>query len=273
MCIAVKLTALAYYLTEENKYAEYAADIMRVWFVNEETRMNPNLNFGQSIPGISDGRSVGIIEGRHFCEVIDAIGLIKTSGFLDDETSAKIKQWFEDYFIWLTTGELGKEESSARNNHGSWYDVQVSVIAMYLGRIEFAEKVISEAKFKRIENHIRPDGSQPNELVRTRSLSYSSFNLEALFTLARLGKYAGIDRWNFKSGENASLKKAFDFLLPYYLREKTWPHEQIRNFEYERSYALLLQAVNNFNDDTYTKAAEQLFDQFKEDLSIILFKK
>lgn len=273
MCLAVKLTALAYYLTEEKKYAEYAVNILKIWFINEETRMNPHLNFGQSIPGISDGRSVGIIEGRHFCEVIDAIGMIKTSGFYDDETSSKMKQWFEEYFKWLTISELGKGESNAENNHGSWYDVQVSVISLFLGKTEFAEKIISEARFKRIDNQIKPDGSQPNELVRTRSLSYSSFNLEALFTLARLGKYTGIDLWNFKSGEGVSLKKAFDFLLPYYLSEKTWPYEQIRNFEFERSYALLLQAARNFNDDTYAKTAEQLYDQFKEDLSIILFKK
>ena len=35
---------LAYYFTGEKKYAEKAAQLLRVWFINENTKMNPNVN-------------------------------------------------------------------------------------------------------------------------------------------------------------------------------------------------------------------------------------
>lgn len=273
MSLSVKLTALAYFLTDDEKYAEYAANILRIWFVDCETKMNPNFNYGQAVPGIADGRPVGIIEARHFTDIIDAIGLIKASKYWDEQTDMKIKDWFEKYFTWVTCGALGKAEAQAPNNHGSWYDVQVASIALFLGKTETAQSIIEDAKLKRIGNHIENDGRQPNELARTRSLSYSAFNLEALFSLAELGNQVNVDLWNYTSPGGASLKKAFDFLLPYFFREKEWPYDQIRTFDYERINVLLLQAANNFSGEEYNSLADKPDDSYSDDINKILYKR
>jgi hypothetical protein len=273
MCLNVKITSLAYFLTEEERFAEYAINLIKVWFVDNETKMNPNFNYGQSIPGLSDGRSVGIIEARKFIEIINAITLLQNSEHWNDFIDEKIKIWFENYFTWLLESDLGREESNAPNNHGTWYDVQTASIALFVGRENIARNIIEESKTKRINNHIDEDGKQPAELVRTNSLGYSAFNLEALFTLAQIGNYLEIDLWSYESPNGASLKKAFDFLVPFFLKEKEWEYEQIKEFEYDRIYNLFLLAANNFEESKYRQIAESLYYDYKTDLNNILFKK
>ncbi len=79
MSAAVQSLALAYYLTGEERYAEHAAKLLRVWFLDLATRMNPNLNFGQSVPGVNDGRKEGIVETITFTNLGESAQLLSGS--------------------------------------------------------------------------------------------------------------------------------------------------------------------------------------------------
>ena len=124
---------LAYQITKEEKYANKAAEVLRHWYINDSTRMNPNLNFGQGVPGRSDGRCYGIIETRDISNVMDAEMLIRDASAWTDADQQELKTWMKEYMDWLLTSELGKEESTRLNNHGTWYDVQVASIAIAIG--------------------------------------------------------------------------------------------------------------------------------------------
>lgn len=59
MTRSVAVLSLAYKLTSENKYAEKAVQNLRIWFMNKKTKMNPNMNYGQTIPGKYEGKGRG----------------------------------------------------------------------------------------------------------------------------------------------------------------------------------------------------------------------
>ncbi len=229
MADAIETLALAYYFSGDEKYAAQAAAFARAWFLDPTTRMNPNLRYAQAVLGVNEGRGTGILEGRHIAVAADAIGLLACSKSWTPSDQKQLNAWLESYFDWLLNSPAGKEEQAAQNNHGTWYDVQAVRLALCLGRTEVARTILEQAKQSRIARQIESDGKQPEELVRTTSLSYSRFNLDALCELATLGEHAGVDLWHFQTADGRSIRGGIEFLMPY-LDEpaKQWPYQQIK---------------------------------------------
>lgn len=78
----VSTLALAWYFSQDSRYAQKAAEQIKSWFLDPKTRMTPNLQHAQAIPGINTGRGIGIIDSRALVEVVDAIALLQSSGAL-----------------------------------------------------------------------------------------------------------------------------------------------------------------------------------------------
>jgi hypothetical protein len=225
---AIESLSLAYFFTGDEKYATHAADMARVWFIAPATRMNPNFAYAQAVPGKADGRPEGILEARHIAVAIDSLGLLVDSKELSDADRKAMVAWLREYVRWLLASPAGREEQAADNNHGTYYDVQVVRLALCLDRKDYARRILVAAKKRRIAAQIAADGSQPHELKRTKSLSYSRFNLEALCELATLGEHAGVDLWGYAGPDGAGIRRGIEFVAPYFDEPaKKWPYEQI----------------------------------------------
>lgn len=217
----------SYYFSEDTKYAEKAIALMRVWYLDPETRVNPNINFGQGVPGIADGRKAGVHEWCPQADVITALQMFEMDGILPIEVKTGMQGWFSDFLTWLTTDSMAMSTAFTGQNHANYYNHQLVGIMMYLGKNDEARALVEDAKQSRIADQILPDGSQPKEMGRTKSVSYSSGNLWLLTDLILMGQKLGIDLWVYETEDGRSVKKAYSYLVPFVLGDETWPKKQI----------------------------------------------
>lgn len=255
----VETLALAYYFTGNEAYAQRAALCLRAWFLDPATRMNPNFNYAQAVPGITEGRGTGIIEARGIAQAADAAQLLAGSPAWTAQSDAALKVWLNSFLDWLLTSKNGRAEAAARNNHGTFYDALVVRLALVLGKTKLARAVAEAAKEKRIAAPILPDGRQPRELARTASLGYCRFNTEALFELATLAQYTAVDLWHYQTPDGRSMRKALDFLLPFIgPGAKPWPYQQIRRINAADFAPLLRQAALAYGDPVFEALLHKL---------------
>ena len=233
VCLAVESLGLGYWFTQDERYAAKAATLVRVWFLDAATRMNPNFQHAQAIPGITDGRGIGIIESRRLLNLNEGLVLLGDSPAWTAGDRTALKGWLAAFYAWLRTSANGRDEQNEHNNHGTWYDAQAAYLALVLQQPDDARAILREGLTRRLAAQVEPDGSQPHELARTKSMDYSIFNLEALLVCARLAGRIGIDWWGYTSPDGRSLHAALAFLAPYADPAMTWPrsdlHQDRRN--------------------------------------------
>jgi len=268
MIHAVEYLSLAYFLTGEERYAEETGRFLRGFFLNPATRMNPNMNYSQSVPGGAEGRGSGVIDSREFMRIADFLALISKSSSWSDQDRAAMKAWWTEYAQWLQTSKIGLEEKKAPNNHGAVYDVQLAAVLVMAGKEDEAKKVLGESLPARLDSQITPEGKQPRELARTKSWSYSCFNLKNICKGAVMARSLGIDLWNHEGeGGRGSLRKAMLYLVPFLRNPDAWPEKQITKFESKEARVWLNDGVVVFDDAGIRCAQKEFAPMEKADVA------
>ena len=267
----VQTLALAWYFTGEEKYAKRAAAQLRAWFLDPATQMTPHLRFSQLVRGNPAERGSGIIDTRWFIEAVQAAGLLEGSKSWKASDKAALQKWFRSYLNWLLTSPNGAHERAAKNNHGSWYAAQTAAYAQFVGDTALARSIVDSAR-ARIGWQIKPDGSQPIELERTRSMHYAGFNIEALSRLAEIGRTLNTDIWTYKSPEGGSLQVAIDHVARYLGSEEKWPGPQIDPIDPNLFVIHMRRAASTFGPSSYSAVIQRLPKSVSlQDRSILLY--
>ena len=251
----VQALALAHYFTGDPRYAAKAGEMLRVWFLDPATKMNPNLNHGQAVPGRVSGRAEGVIDAHRLMRVVEAAGMLEPTGALTADENEALQTWFAELVQWMATSPIGREERAAENNHGLYYDTLITHFALFAGLDDVAQAVAERAKTRRLDAQIDPDGSFPRELTRTRSLHYSTWTLTAAFDLADEARCVGVDLWGYRSEDGRSLRAAVDFLTPWAGREQEWRWPELKKTETDGLYEVFQRAAWAYEDPAYAAKA------------------
>ncbi len=219
MSLIVPACAAAYKITRDRKYAQCAARHLRAWFVDDATRMNPNLEFAQAIKGRFTGRGTGIIDTLHLVEPASAAAQIDMA----PEGLAGVKKWFGDYLQWMTTSKNGIQERDAANNHGTCWVAQVAAFARLTGDAGLTAYCMDRLKTVLMPNQEAPDGSFPQELRRTKPYGYSLFNLDAFAILTQTLSTPADNLWKWQLPDGRGIAKAVAYMYPFILDKKKWP--------------------------------------------------
>lgn len=238
MADTVYVLGTAAYLLDDPRYAQRAARVIRTWFLDPKTRMNPSLENAQAIRNLNSGRGAGILDGRIFIRAVQGMEFLAQTGTWDVKEQAALKKWFQEYLHWLLTSAPAEAEQHSGNNHASWWTAQTAAIATYVDDDAAQKTVFAWYRDQIFPHQIRADGSAPREELRTKSLSYSAFNLEAFTVTCRIAQVRGVDLWSVKAKGDATIATVIEYLQPFLTDPKKWSKEQIADFSPDSVYAL-----------------------------------
>ena len=271
----LRVYSLAYLYSGKEEYAEKGWDVLRTWFINKKTRMNPNMSYSQVRMGHNNnqGSNSGLLDGYSFLVVPDAVQILSSAKCTKQKDIAVIRQWFADYLQWMLTSPQGIKENDAKNNHGTAYHIQVAVYAAFVGNDSLANAYMSSFPAQRILPQVSADGRQPQELVRTRAFGYSCYNLKHYLDMMDICRLNGADMMTNQEVATR-IEDAIDFLVPYLGKPvSAWPFQQIADWEKEQQTLcwILYRADRYFPDKGYKALFEQFNKSKSKDRNYLLY--
>jgi hypothetical protein len=252
--------ASAYILTGDDKYARQAVKHLKAWFVDAETKMNPNLLYGQAVKGKATGRSTGVIDTIHLIEVSRAAQVLSKSPAFSKSDYEAVKAWFAQYLKWLTTHPYGTDERASGNNHAVCWAMQAAAFAQLVGDQTLLASIRDQFKHVFVEKQMAGDGSFPQELRRTKPYGYSLFVIDAMAGVAQFASAPGDDLWTFELPDGRGMKQAMEFIFPYIEDKSKWPgkHDVLYWDEWPVRQPSLLMAGLHFNRPEYLQFWQKL---------------
>ncbi len=250
MYASVFSLSLANFIWDEPAYAKKANQFLTEWFLNDTSRMNPHLEYGQAIPNRSTGRGVGIIETRHLIKLIEAVNILDYSGSLEADVLYGLQQWIAAYLKWMFSSKKGQDERNQGNNHSSWWGAQALAYAIFTGDADKKKSIYDIFRVDLIPHQMSLNGGFPEEEKRTLSLFYSIFNLEALSYICQMAYLQDVDLWRFKSTDGKGILEAMKYLSPFLLYPEKWDKKQMKDFNI-KGPAYLVFAGMSLNNTEY----------------------
>ncbi|MGG1517595.1 alginate lyase family protein [Paenibacillus oryzisoli] len=221
----------AFRLSGERRFGEKAIELLAAFFIDEATRMNPHLRYAQAIPGVCEGRGIGIIDTLHLIDAAAAVQVLQISGEFDQGVLQNVTGWFAAYLNWMNTHPQGIEERSEPNNHGVCWFVQAAAFARLTDDARMLAWCREQFKTRLLPEQMDLSGGFPRELARTKPYAYSLFTLDNFVTLAQLLSVPGDNLWTYELPDGRGIRQGMSFLLPYIENKSEWPYGP--DIEYE----------------------------------------
>jgi len=217
---AVLYNAIAYALDGKpsNQFSQTTVSFIKTWFLDDATKMNPNLDYAQMVrgPGGQKGTHTGVLDLKGMAKIVSGILILRKSKCPDwtSDLDNQMNDWTRQFATWLETAGIALEEAFSTNNHGSFYYNQLAALKLLLNDNDGARNVTDTYFNTLYMAQIQASGEQPLEAARTRPYHYRAYNLAAMITSARIAAYTGeTNIWNKTTSQGATIRNALDFAM------------------------------------------------------------
>jgi Alginate lyase len=219
------LTA-AFVLTNEPRYAQQAARHLRAWFLDPATRMNPSLQFGQTIPPAKAGRPEGVVDAVHLAEVVQCLPFLANSEALPEADLAGLRKWLAEYSGWLNTSRLAGLARDSKSHHGTSWLLQAASIAHLTQVADDAPLTTLRHQYKSstIRAQIVADGTFPHELTTPNPYRNTLFNLDMMAGVCLLLSTRFESVWDVELQDGPGFRTVIARLFPFILNRGAWPY-------------------------------------------------
>lgn len=232
MANAVFLNSLAWGVTRSGVYSARVVKYIKNWFLNEDTYMNPNLEYAQMQggPDGQHGTHTGILDLKAMAKIASGVALLRDGQApeWDSGTDDHFKDWVRNYTQWITTSEIALGEKAAANNHGTYYFAQLASLYVISGDKDKAVATADEYFTTTYQGQITQDGDQPLEHDRTRPYHYLTYNLAGAIAVGRISEYAGKAQWSQKTRSGAGIPQACNYVMNFPpgqdMASELWPY-------------------------------------------------
>lgn len=194
----VTVWSLAYYFSEDKRFAKKAVEAVDTWFIKPETRMNPHMEYSQVKwnHNVTLWKGDGVIEFRGVYFLLDAIRLLQEAGKFTDEQNEALYEWFSAFLEWLEKSDLAIRTMVTSDFYGLYYDLMVTSIAVFVRDDVKAMNYFYNTQ-SRLRAHLDDDRIFILEKPKTHCEHLTMFALEGWNAMARLAQSMGVDVWAY----------------------------------------------------------------------------
>lgn len=222
----------AFFLTDESCYYDFFCRQLDTWFIDSETCMTPNFEYCQFIPGRNNGRGnpQGMADTYNFNDMLESIRLVNAVKSIGKERMNTLKNWFSDFAYWMQTSDYGKKAQGFKNGQLLTFDTTLYNMFVFTGQKSARKAIFKAFPAKRINRQIEYDGKMPEELKRTKALSYTVSALQRYVDFISLAK---ADGKRLPKESLARIQKAFDYIMPLTSNRSSFPYSEIGDWDKE----------------------------------------
>jgi hypothetical protein len=257
----VTMYSLAYFYTNDPKYAEKGVRLVRKWWLDQVTGMLPSMEY-VSFNRDKLSRGVGFIEMKDIAWALDAVELLKQSQVWTDEDSEQLQDWCSSYGNWISTSFIAKTQANETSDQGWYYTLQAAAIRKCAGASDKEVEEFVKGKVKELtRGTFENSGILPVEPNRTRAVHDHYFAMYAVILLWRASENLGWSQTpsvrELESGLHRSVRMAL-----------SWDVDQFTNSELSEHSSILCQWLNDVYVTRFKHPGESTMDDLCGGISL-----